>query len=542
MRELASHGYVVHNVTYGFMEFYGLGKGWEGLEHHKGKGLCPDGKCGAQNTLYGVLGELMHYFDQAFNSFDFEEKCGAHRVLSVNQGKQPGAKSGRKRKSTSSSTKHNPFSAKDSNPIQPLTSTLVVVELHKEDLQATSGSTSLGVTIEVRANPQLSSTNPHVLVDKTKSASEGLETVLNEPETEKDASNAEREVSFRDDEFNTSPDLSSSDDVKKEIKLEDMWRLISWTWTHLKMIHPSLFKMKIGKKFMLKSTRLLLLQTLNSKLVKEKDAAKIEASLLKAKPPFPNVEQLTQLLVNSFKHELSKLLSSHDFSNSLPTELKELPSKFKDITRDNIELKKYWELPAEFLVVPGQVLSIQAKIKTFDALPSLLTKVTEALDSRTNQEQKKIEESVKANLAKKEEVVGKEELIDLLEGHSKESHCDVLTRKGPITLKVYREDQTNKVILNFKAIDLHLAEWREDPLDKLNDLARKKRKHVDYIHDYFRSTKRQHFITIADFRDLINEMLYIVQEIFFNLHQGPGLDDHVRTFSFSYLLKLTKGT
>ncbi|GKB00498.1 hypothetical protein Tco_0828491, partial [Tanacetum coccineum] len=308
-------------------------------------------------------------------------------------------------------------------------------------------------------------TNPHVLVDKTKSASEGLETVLNEPETEKDASNAEREVSFRDDEFNTSPDLSSSDDVKKEIKLEDMWRLISWTWTHLKMIHPSLFKMKIGKKFMLKSTRLLLLQTLNSKLVKEKDAAKIEASLLKAKPPFPNVEQLTQLLVNSFKHELLKLLSSHDFSNSLPTELKELP-------------------------IPRQVLSIQAKIKTFDALPSLLTKVTEALDSRTNQEQKKIEESVKANLAKKEEVVGKEELIDLLEGHSQESHFDVLTRKGPITLKVYREDQTNKVILNFKAIDLHLAEWREDPLDKLNDLARKKRKHVDYIHDYFRSTKR----------------------------------------------------
>ncbi|GJS91865.1 hypothetical protein Tco_0774501 [Tanacetum coccineum] len=38
----------------------------------------PDGKCGAQNTLCDVLGELMHYFDQAFNSFDFEEKCGAH--------------------------------------------------------------------------------------------------------------------------------------------------------------------------------------------------------------------------------------------------------------------------------------------------------------------------------------------------------------------------------------------------------------------------------------------------------------------------------
>ncbi|GJU88781.1 hypothetical protein Tco_1301204 [Tanacetum coccineum] len=39
----------------------------------------PDGNCGAQNTLCGVLKELMHYFDQAFNSFDFEEKCGAQR-------------------------------------------------------------------------------------------------------------------------------------------------------------------------------------------------------------------------------------------------------------------------------------------------------------------------------------------------------------------------------------------------------------------------------------------------------------------------------
>ncbi|GJT17742.1 hypothetical protein Tco_0876448 [Tanacetum coccineum] len=40
----------------------------------------PDGKCGAQNTLYDVLKELMYYFDQAFNSFDFEEKCIAHEV------------------------------------------------------------------------------------------------------------------------------------------------------------------------------------------------------------------------------------------------------------------------------------------------------------------------------------------------------------------------------------------------------------------------------------------------------------------------------
>ncbi|GJY57031.1 hypothetical protein Tco_0456146 [Tanacetum coccineum] len=134
------------------------------------------------------------------------------------------------------------------------------------------------------------------------------------------------------------------------------------------------------------------------------------------------MEKITELLVQSLKPELSKLLTSHDFSNSLPTELKELPSKFKDITGEIRELKKYvekleielprdlkeiptkmekfnstvsslttqvselrtlqWELPAEFLVVPGQVSSVQSnmsKVKVLDALPSLLSKAKLAL-------------------------------------------------------------------------------------------------------------------------------------------------------------------
>ncbi|GJT23661.1 hypothetical protein Tco_0893598 [Tanacetum coccineum] len=174
---------------------------------------------------------------------------------------------------------------------------------------------------------------------------------------------------------------------------------------------------------------------------------------------------------------------------------------------------------------------------------------------------------------------------------SRITNCDVLTRKRPITLKVYREDGIDEVIPDFKASDLHLSEWREvihaypnrkgtrwstiygqiktrmdylhktkaeleidfskplseqDLLDKLNDLARKKRKHADDIHDYFMSTKkfkssvqyedrpartvlnepclgmimfnsvqRQDFITIEDFGDFSNEMLYNIQEIFY---------------------------
>nr|GFB75054.1 hypothetical protein [Tanacetum cinerariifolium] len=81
-------------------------------------------------------------------------------------------------------------------------------------------------------------------------------------------------------------------------------------------------------------------------------------------------------------------------------------------------------------------------------------------------------------MAKKEEVVGKEELVDLLgidvvkklykamikygdkmlnkRVKLRITNCDVLTKKGPITLKVYREDGTDEVILNFKANDLQL--------------------------------------------------------------------------------------
>ncbi|GKD73252.1 hypothetical protein Tco_1331534 [Tanacetum coccineum] len=39
-------------------------------------------------------------------------------------------------------------------------------------------------------------------------------------------------------------------------------------------------------------------------------------------------------------------------------------------------------------------------------------------------------------------------------------------------------------------IDLDKPLSKQDPLNKLNDLANKKRKHADDIHDYFRANKR----------------------------------------------------
>ncbi|GKF21310.1 hypothetical protein Tco_0069948, partial [Tanacetum coccineum] len=51
-------------------------------------------------------------------------------------------------------------------------------------------------------------------------------TVLTKPATGKGASYIEKEIEYAEEEFNTSPDLSSSDDTKKEIKLEDLSKLV----------------------------------------------------------------------------------------------------------------------------------------------------------------------------------------------------------------------------------------------------------------------------------------------------------------------------
>ncbi|GJU94883.1 retrovirus-related pol polyprotein from transposon TNT 1-94 [Tanacetum coccineum] len=409
----------------------------------------------------------------------------------------------------------------------------------------------------------------------------------------------------------------------------------------------------------------------NQKLEQQKTKAEAKVSLLTAQPSYPNVDQLSQLLVNSIKPKLSKLLSSYDFSSFIPFKLKELSSKITILSGEVKELKKHvaelktlqWELLAEFLVLPSQVSSVKEKLKTLDALPNKgvpsagqagaspaegeknINQVTisqlfqrkiakdaekanlkqqpttktspttfqspffpssprstpqtkgelikkdkgkEAMSSKDAEEeetesdsendyanpvdsmvesskkkkkfdfitesgkqfhfttekikeQKRIEESLKANLAKQEVKKVKNELVDLMgidvvtkyyknkllydkycdkmlkrRKSSKITNCDILSKRGPIILKVYREDGTTKVIPNFKASDLHLAEWREiktrmdylhhteeelkidfnkpleeqDPPDELNDLANKKRKRANDFHDYFKSTKK----------------------------------------------------
>ncbi|GJU11786.1 hypothetical protein Tco_1134182 [Tanacetum coccineum] len=165
--------------------------------------------------------------------------------------------------------------------------------------------------------------------------------------------------------------------------------------------------------------------------------------------------------------------------------------------------------------------------------------------------QKKLEEEAKAEAAKQE-------------------------GEGP-TFKVYREDDTYEVIPNFKVSDLHLGEWRE----VMKACPNRKGKgwqtiydqiqtRMDYLHtteaelginldiplisilpgtvlnEYvngmimFNSYHRHDFVTIEDLKDFSNAMLYTVQEIFFRRHQGPGVDDHARTFSSLLLAEVDK--
>ncbi|GKE06590.1 hypothetical protein Tco_1398608 [Tanacetum coccineum] len=111
---------------------------------------------------------------------------------------------------------------------------------------------------------------------------------------------------------------------------------------------------------------------------------------MKAQPSYPNVQQLIELLVNSLKPELAKILIDHDFSTSILIKLKKLPSKINEINGAVGDLKKHIEkleievpdIPTGLLSLPGHVsISSQlTKHKVLDALPILLDRVVASLD------------------------------------------------------------------------------------------------------------------------------------------------------------------
>ncbi|GJY99174.1 hypothetical protein Tco_0516604 [Tanacetum coccineum] len=591
----------------------------------------------------------------------------------VPQGTKPGAKPGHKKHSTSSK--------------QPFVSIKEATEdtgMHKDDQQATGGPTSLGVTSEARANPWLSS---------------GVSTFnLNKP-----IYSAIFHYSLRVEE----------EEASSTIKLEDLEKLVSNMQPSFKDLDSPGDDHVIVVDDSDKDEEDEVHTTTNAEtedtsVPNPHLPAKAKAALLKAQPSFPNVRQLNELLVKSLQTEFSKILSAHDFSSSLLTELKDLPSKFNELTKEVKGLKKQvyeleiklpgelkgnptkledftktvtsltsqvaelktlqWELPAEFLSLPVQVASVQAKLKTLDALPRSLVKCQADTmpaegEKNTNQatisqlfqrraeknadkenlnneqpklippiittttqiqspplqsppksssqpegehikkdkgkkamsseeaekdkeinHQKKLEEDAKAEAAKQEGEIRKAKLVDQLgpevvnmyyNDKLQEVVAAYPNKKGKGWTSIYKQIQERMDYLRTTEAELRINLDRplseQLPLDRLHDLANKKRKHTDDIHDFFRANKRlkssvqykdhpaglclmnlspsmilfnlyhkQDFVTIEDFKDFPNIMLYTIQEIFFKLHQGPRLDDHARTFSSLLLAEIDK--
>nr|GEU77144.1 hypothetical protein [Tanacetum cinerariifolium] len=322
------------------------------------------------------------------------------------------------------------------------------------------------------------------------------------------------------------------------------------------------------------------------KLELEKNKAEAEAALPKAQHLFPNVgEKDTNQATIS---QLFQRRAKKDAEAGKRNQKNQQPKQTTPPTTTLIITTHLQSLPKSSSQPEGE------HIKKIRAKRSFLHKRL----------RKRLEEEAKAEAAKQEGEVRKTELIDLLgpeivhkyykyklqydrycdlmlnrRAESRITNCDVLTKKGLITLKMYKEDGTSEVIPNFKASDMHLELGinldillsKQVPLDKLNDLANKKRKHADDIHDYFKANKRlkssvqyedhspgtvlsehvlgkilfnshhrQDFVTIEDSRDFPNTMLYTIQEIFFRLHQGLRLDDHARTFSSLLLAEIDK--
>ncbi|GJW30136.1 retrovirus-related pol polyprotein from transposon TNT 1-94 [Tanacetum coccineum] len=335
-------------------------------------------------------------------------------------------------------------SAKDKSPSYPLPPTPVVGEMHKEAQQAAGGPTYLGATGEEGAHPQLSSGHD-ALADSTTEVDPRLSAPNDSIPSQQD------QTKFAGDGLKTAHTDSSineesrADEISKKIKLEDLLDILKDTRSNFftpdsPQDEPIIISYESEEEE-------------KDELEQQKAKAEAEVASLKAEPSYLDINQLTDLLVAELK---------------------------------NIQ----WELPVVFQALPSQVSSVQKKLKTLDSLPSLLNKVTDTLNRFTTMLENALAGQASASPAEGEKNTSMDaetnlqnELVDLLgidmveQYHNKKLlfekycdkmlkrrksskiiNCDVLAQKGPILLKVYKEDGTIEVIENFKVSDLHLAE------------------------------------------------------------------------------------
>ncbi|GJU67771.1 hypothetical protein Tco_1254030 [Tanacetum coccineum] len=259
----------------------------------------------------------------------------------VPQGTNPGAKPRHKKQLTSSK-----------QPYVSSRETTKDTEMHKEDQQAASGPSSLGATNKEGSHPQLSSgSNLSVLLDRTKSARDGLKTAHT-------TSGANKE--------------SRANDISRKVKLEDLSDI-------LKDTRSAFFTPDSPT-----DEPIIISDESEEEEDAEKDKDTEDTSVppppspklaqiheLIARPSYPDINQRTELLVTSLKPELYKLLASHDFASCLPTKLKELPSKITKISGEIKELKQH--VRDMEIELPGDLLEIPIKLETFTSTISSLS-------------------------------------------------------------------------------------------------------------------------------------------------------------------------
>ncbi|GJQ97550.1 retrovirus-related pol polyprotein from transposon TNT 1-94 [Tanacetum coccineum] len=151
--------------------------------------------------------------------------------------------------------------------------------------------------------------------------------------------------------------------------------------------------------------------------------------------------------------------ASHNFASCLPTELKELPSSIVKFLEEIKELRAVRDMEIE---LPGDLVEIPTKLETFTSTisvfhPRFSTMVGNA-SRATSMHVPSAGQAADFNLLREKNpklmILKRKKIHKII-------NCEVLTKKGPITLKIYKEDGSDEVILNIKVSDLHSAEWRE---------------------------------------------------------------------------------
>ncbi|GJY09009.1 hypothetical protein Tco_0377194 [Tanacetum coccineum] len=437
--------------------------------------------------------------------------CG---LQSCSQGKKPGARSGLRRKqslkrtseSTTKASKSQSGHSKketksssdmDTSPSHPSPPTLVVGEIHKEAQQAAGGPTSLGATSEEGAHLQLSSASGHdASADSIAEADPGISAPSDFVPQQQGMNEGTKNTSYDHIIAGSNPSVL----VYKTKSAGD----------GLKTAHTTSGANKTSRADDISQKAIIVLDESeeDEEVAKDKDTkdtskeeleqakVKVEAGVasMKAKPSYPDINQLTEFLVTFLKPELPKLFASHDFASCLPTELKELSSKITELSGEIKELMQHVrdmeiELPRDLVEIPTKLetftsaissLSSQvAKLKNiqwklpaeFLSLPSFppwWTMHQELQACMFLQQAKQLLHLLRGRRTPKMPYYTKKLLFDKYcdkmlkrKKNPKITNCEVLTKKGHITLKIYREDGSDEVISNLKVSDLHSAEWRE---------------------------------------------------------------------------------